>query len=364
MPKPDQLIGAMDLKKLRKKIDSIDKEIIDRLNDRVDLACQIGRIKMKAGDEIYVPSREEEVFQKLAAESRGPLNEKAIRAIYRQVMSAATALQKKIVVAYLGPEATFTQQAAQNNFGSSAEYQSLGNIADVFAAVQRAEADYGVVPIENSTEGAVFHSLDMLIETDLKIVAQVYLEVSLCLISQSPLKKIKSVHSKDNALGQCRQWLGRMLPDVTLVECESTALAVQHARDNSETAAIAGNNAAELYKVPVVSENIQDKSDNITRFLAIGKDSNGRLGKGRDKTSYVFSLRDEVGALVRVLEAFSSRDINLCKIESRPSRRKLWDYYFFVDIIGHCEDKPVREAIDELKKSCPVVKWLGSYPNT
>ena len=354
----------MDLEKLRKKIDSIDKEIVDRLNTRVELAAQIGQIKMKSGDEIYAPSREEEVFLKLSETNKGPLDEKALRAIYRQVMSAATALQKKMLVVFLGPEATYTQQAAQNNFGSSAQYQALSTIPDVFAAVERAEADYGVVPIENSTEGAVFHSFDMLVETDLKIVAQVYLEISHCLISHSPIEKIKSVHSKDNALGQCRQWLGRMLPGVPLVDCDSTALAVEHARDNPETAAIAARNAAELYKVPVVSENIQDKSDNITRFLVVGKKSTGRLGKDRDKTSYVFSLRDEVGALVRVLESFSSRGINLCKIESRPSRRKLWDYNFFIDIIGHSDDEPVGEAIAELEKNCPFVKWLGSYPNT
>ena len=354
----------MDLEKLRKQIDSIDKEIIDRLNARVELAGRIGQIKMKSGDEIYAPSREEEVFQKLAEASKGPLDENAIRAIYRQVMSASTALQKKLAVAYLGPEATYTEQAAQNNFGSSAQYQALRTIPDVFASVERAEADYGVVPIENSTEGAVFHSFDMLVDTDLKIVAQVYLEISLCLISHSPLEKIKSVHSKDNALGQCRQWLGRKLPGVPLIDCESTALAVQHAGENPEIGAIAAKNAAELYKVPIVLENIQDKTDNITRFLVVGKQSSGRLGKGRDKTSYVFSLRDEAGALVRVLEAFSSRGINLCKIESRPNRRKLWDYYFFIDVIGHCDDKPVREAIAELEKTCPFVKWLGSYPNT
>lgn len=355
----------MDLEKLRQEIDAIDREIIQQLNARVRLACAIGRIKEKNGQEIYVPGREEEVFAKLAAINEGPLNEKAIRAIYREVISAATALQKPIIVAYLGPEATYTQQAAMKNFGASVKYQPLGTIGDVFSVVERGEADYGVIPRENSTEGAVEETLDMLVETGLKIIAQIHLEISHCLISRSGLEDIKSVHSKDNALGQCRQWLSRNLPGAARVEAASTTQAVQYAGKNLGTAAIASRIAAELYDVPVVSEGIEDRTENYTRFFVIGKNATAHPeGGGPEKTSFVFSIKDEPGALIRALEPFSKRGLNLSKIESRPSKTKVWDYYFFIDVLGNKQDPLMAEAVDDLEDSCSMVKWLGSYPDT
>lgn len=354
----------MDLESIRNQIDAVDRDIIRLLNTRVKLAGEIGKIKEQTGQEVYVPSREEEVFRKLVDINDGPLNEEAIRSIYREVISAGVALEKQISVAYLGPEATYTQQAAVKNFGSSLRYLPMRTIADVFSAVERGEADYGVIPIENSTEGSVEDSLDMFVETDLKIVAQIFLEISLCLISESPIGEIRSVHSKDNALGQCRQWLGRMLPGTDRIETESTAGAVQFVKSHPGTAAIASKIAAESYSVPVVAENIQDKTDNFTRFFVIGRDSSEGLGHGNDRSSYVFSLKDEPGALHKALAPFDERNVNLSKIESRPSRRKLWDYYFFIDIIGHNNDPEVAEAVAELEKTCSMVKWLGSYPNT
>ncbi len=354
----------MDLDKLREQIDAIDREIIERLNARVKLGGEIGKIKEQAGHEVYAPNREMEVFQKLLELNDGPLSENGLRAIYREVISATLSMEKRITVGYLGPEATFTHQAAVKNFGTSVSCVPMGTISDVFSSVERGEVDYGVIPIENSTEGAVSHSLDMLAETDLKIIAQIYLEISLCLISRSALPQIKSVHSKDNALGQCRNWLDRMLPGVERVESASTVKAVQLASKEPEVAAIASHIAAETHEMPIVADSIQDRVDNYTRFLTIGKSSSGRLGKGKDKSSYVFSLRDEPGALQKVLEAFSNRNLNLSKIESRPSRRKLWDYFFFVDVIGHRDDPEVVEAVTELKENCSMVKWLGSYPNS
>lgn len=354
----------MDLDSLRNQIDNVDKEIIAFLNKRVQLACEVGQIKRKNGQAIYVPSREEEVFRKLCEQNTGPINDKAVRAIYREIISAAIASEKQIMVAYLGPEGTYTQQAAMKNFGSSIEYLPLNSVPDVFTAVKRGDADYGVVPIENSTQGTVLSALDMLMETDLTIVTQIYLEISHCLISFAPLKEITSVHSKDNALGQCRQWLSRMLPGVDLVESASTAAAVRYASENHQSAAIASRVAAQLYGVPIVKENIMDKTDNVTRFLVIGKDPTPRLGDKRDKTSMVFSLHDEPGALLKALLSFSSRGINLCKIESRPSRRKVWDYLFYVDVIGHQDDPDVNDALGELQRMCPVFRLLGSYPNT
>jgi len=354
----------MDLDHLRREIDLIDQEIIERLNERVKLAAQVGHVKMAEGKEVYVPSREEQVFGKLSAHSKGPLNDKAIRSIYREIISAAIALEKPLQVAYLGPEATYTHQAALKNFGSSIDYLALPTVPDVFTAVKRGDADYGVVPVENSTQGTVISTLDMLVEAELTIVAQIYLEISHCLISQSPLEEISAVHSKDNALGQCRNWLARMLPGVELIEAPSTAAAVQLAAEDASLAAIASKTAADIYEVPIQREAIQDKRDNITRFLVIGRAPTPRLGDGRDRTSLVFSLHDEPGALLKALLSFSSRGISLTKIESRPSRRKPWDYYFYLDITGHREDEDVQAAMKELERLCPYLKWLGSYPNT
>jgi chorismate mutase / prephenate dehydratase len=354
----------MDLDSLRKQIDAVDLEIIERLNARVRLAGEVGRAKQKHGAHTYVPSREEAVFERLIAANPGPLTPAALKAVYREIISASVALQKELAIAYLGPEATFTHQAALKNFGSSLRFQPCATIPDVFTAVERGEADHGVVPIENSTEGAVFHSLDMLVETELKIVAQVFLPIEHCLISKEPLEKIKIVFSRDQALGQCREWLRRNLPAAPAEAMDSTAEAVRRARETPGAAAVASRLAAELYGVPIVAAGIQDRADNVTRFLVLGKNVSPPLGQGRDKTSLVFSLHDQPGALLRALEPFSARGVNLSKIESRPSRQKVWHYYFFIDCLGHWEDAVIQEAVTALRRECPFVKWLGSYPNT
>ena len=352
----------MDLEPIRRKIDAIDRQVIKLLNERLLLAGEIGKAKRQHGAEIYVPQREEEVFQRLGQANEGPLTDAALRAIYREVMSAAIALEKKTVIAYLGPAATYTHQAAIKKFGASLDYVAISNIADVFAAVEKGEADYGVIPVENSTEGAVIHSLDMLVESDLKIVAQVYLDITHNLFSHSPLAEIQTVCSKDQALWQCRRWLQTHLPKAELREVSSTARAVQIANETPGTAAVASALAGEMYGVPAVATGIQDKADNITRFLVIGKTSSGPVRNGKNKSSFVISVNDEVGALQRAISPFSARGINLSKIESRPSRKKPWDYYFFIDILGHFEDPDVQEALQEVRKICPLVKWLGSYP--
>ena len=355
----------MSLEELRQKIDLIDREIIERLNQRVELAAEIGKIKTSMGADMYVPVREEEVFRKLEKLAiEGPLDSRAIRGIYREIISASIALEKPLLIAYLGPEATYTQQAALKNFGSSVQYRAYNTIEDVFVHVDKGEADYGVVPVENSTEGAVFHSLDMLADTELKITAQVYLPIEHCLLSRSAFEDIREVHSKDQALGQCRNWLRTHLPNAELVNCSSTAQAVKLARERDGVAAIAASLAGELYEVPILKRRIQDNAENITRFLVIGKQS-GPSGTGEvaQRSSFVFSLNDRTGALQAALEPFSKRGVNLCKIESRPSRRKPWDYYFFIDCIGHFEDPLVKDAFIELESMCSVVKWLGSYPD-
>jgi chorismate mutase / prephenate dehydratase len=353
-----------DLKKLRDQIDGIDRDIVDRLNERVRLACEIGKIKLSQGKEIYVPSREEEVFDKLIASSKGPLPDKALRKIYREVISAAIALEKPMSVAYLGPEGTYTHQAAMKHFGSSITLAQCRTVPDVFASVKRGDCDYGIVPVENSTQGTVLGTLDMLVESDLIIVAQVYLEINNYLVSKSPLGEIKKVYSKDNALGQCRQWLAKMLPEAEQIACDSTAGAIIYARDNKGVAAIGSKIAAELYDVPIVAENIADVGDNVTRFIVIGKHSSPPLGNGRDRTSIVFTFHDKPGQLANVLSVFAKRNINLCKIESRPTRRKMWDYYFYIDFIGHADDPEIKKVLSEVEQDCLMLRWLGSYPDS
>lgn len=353
----------MELDKIRAEIDRIDQEIVERLNARICLASQVAQAKSKTGAPIYVPSREEQVLQKLVALNQGPLTEPALRSIYREIISAMIALERKLVIAYLGPEATYTQQAAIKNFGTSLTYQPMSTIPDVFTAVAKGEADYGVIPIENSTGGAVFHSLDMFIDSDLKIVAQVYLDIEHCLLAHTKLKGITKVISKDQALIQCRDWLARNLPHAELLHADSTAQAVQRAGQEAGVAAIASSLASDLYAVPVQAQGIQDSVNNVTRFLVIGKAGSAATGEGMDKTSIVVSLSDSVGALEKALLPFSASGINLTKIESRPSRRKVWDYVFFIDFIGHWDDPKVKQAIAQVKESCVMVKWLGSYPN-
>ncbi|MGC6455402.1 MAG: prephenate dehydratase [Coraliomargaritaceae bacterium] len=351
------------LKENREAIDGIDRDVVRLLCKRVQHAAEIGQIKHAHGADFYDPTREAQVMDKIAALNSGPIPEKTLRAIYREVISGSIALEKCLVIAYLGPEATYTHQAAMKSFGASLDYRPMKAIADVFAEVEHGDADYGVIPIENSTEGAVFHSMDRLVESDLKICSQVYMPIEHCLVSSSDLDSIHSVYSKDQALGQCREWLRRNLPNASLVEAASTAAAAELSSREAGVAAVASELAAELYGLQVLEKGIQDKVSNVTRFLVIGKTLAKPLGEGRDKTSLVLSLQDECGALRRALDCFASRGINLCKIESRPSRKKAWDYIFFIDLVGHYSDQPVQDALSELEAHCSFVKWLGSYPN-
>ena len=343
--------------------DEIDQTIVNLLSKRVEHAARIGKIKHANGADYYDPTREAQVMAKIAALNPGPVRNRTLQSVYREVISGSIALEKRLVIGYLGPEATFTHQAAIRNFGVSLEYRAMATIPDVFAEVEAGHADYGVIPIENSTEGAVFHSMDMLVESALHICSQVYLPIEHCLISQSPLELIKEVRSKDQALGQCREWLRAHVPNAELVDVVSTASAVCTAKATPGCAAVASDLAAQHYDVSVQARGIQDRDDNVTRFLVIGKTRAKPLGGGCDKTSLVISLKDEPGALEKTLRPFGSRGINLSKIESRPSRKKAWDYLFFIDFIGHYEDANVQEALAELEGHCDFVKWLGSYPN-
>jgi chorismate mutase/prephenate dehydratase len=356
----------MDLGPIREKIDALDRQLVELLNERLKLAAEIGKVKRNAGGQIYVAEREDAVLRKVMDQNQGPIKNEALRAIYREVMSAAIALEKPLLIAYLGPEASNTHAAALKKFGASVDYHAMATVSDIFTAVEKGETDYAVIPIENSTEGSVREALDSFVESDLKIVAQIYLEISHALISNAPIEKIERVYSKDQALAQCRHWLQRHLPHAQLVDAPSTSRAVQIAKLEPGAAAIAGELAAEHYGVPVVGRNIQDKADNTTRFFVLGRRASGPVGGGKDLTSLLVSLGDEAashsGALLKMLMPLAERGINLSKIESRPSKKRPWDYYFFLDVTGHHEDANMKAALTELKKFCPLVKWLGSYP--
>ena len=351
----------MNIPEHRKAIDKLDEQIVKMLNERTRHVLEIGEIKLKAGEEIYAPHRERAVFQRVCRRNSGPISNESLRAIYREIMSSALALEKSMTIAYLGPEATFTHQAAILRFGSSLIYASQKTIADVFAEVSKNRADYGVVPIENSTEGVVTHTLDMFVDSDLKIVSQIVLRVQHCLLTNARKTQIKKLFAHPQALAQCRAWVQNNLPRVEIIETSSNARSAELASTEDDTAAIAGLLAAEKYGLRAVEYDIQDNAANATRFLVLGRQCSPATG--HDRTSLMISLVDKVGALHRALAAFRRYRINMTKIESRPSKRKAWEYFFFIDCDGHVSDHKVAKAIGELEQQCSFVKVLGSYPN-
>lgn len=350
----------MTLDPLRKKIDDLDHRIIELLNDRTRIALEIGRLKAKEGQEVFAPEREAAIYQKIDALAKGPLPKDSLKAIYREVMSASLALEKPLLVAYLGPEATFTHLASLSKFGSSVRYAACSSIHQVFQEVEQKRADYGVIPVENSIEGGVTHSLDMFIDSDLKICSEIYFEISHNLMSNSNRKFIKRIYSKDQVFGQCRAWLEAHFPGVDLMETASTTAAAQRAAREEGAAAIASKLAATIYNLTVLDEGIQDYAQNVTRFLVIGRQMARPTQK--DKTSIVVSIKDKVGALYEMLQPIRKYRLNMTKIESRPSKRKAWDYYFFIDFVGHVADAKVRKMLSEMEDRVKFVKVLGSYP--
>lgn len=354
-------LAAMNIPEHRKSIDHLDAQIVRLINERTKHVLAIGAIKLKAGEEIYVPARERAVLQRICKMNAGPITDEQLRAIYREVMSSALALEKTLTIAYLGPEATFTHQAAIKRFGSSLRYAAQKTIGDVFTEVSKNRADYGVVPVENSTEGVVTHTLDMFVDSDLKVVSQIVLKVQQCLMSNTPRKQIKKLYVHPQSLAQCRGWIQNHLPRVELIETSSNARSAELAAKEKGAAAIGGLLAAEKYKLEVMEQDIQDNAANATRFLVLGRQCSPPTGS--DRTSLMVSMSDKVGALHHALAAFRRYRINLTKIESRPSKRKAWQYLFFIDCDGHVQDAKVAKAIAILEKECSYVKVLGSYPN-
>jgi chorismate mutase/prephenate dehydratase len=353
----------VNLDDIRRQIDTIDKELLDLLNRRADLVHEVGVVKKRDGLQIYAPEREEALLRRLISMNQGRLSESSIRAIYREIMSAALALEDDLKIAYLGPEGTWTHQAAIKKFGHSVSYSPQPNFADVFDQVTRRSADYGVVPIENSTEGAVSHTLDLFVDSPLHICSQILLRIENCLMAAIPRSEIRTLYSHPQVFGQCRAWIHKNFPQADLVEVSSTTKAAQIAQEQAKqgAAALGGPLAAEIYGLDLLESSIQDRATNTTRFLVIGEKTCPPTG--HDRTSVLFAIHDRPGSLVKALQAFDNFHINLSKIESRPSKRKDWEYVFYVDLAGHCEDPQVADALAELHQHCSMIKLLGSYPD-
>ena len=347
---------------LRKKIDQIDAKVLDLLNDRASLAQKIGHLKSRNKQEVYAPHREKEVLDRVRELNRGPLSVQAVRAVFREIISACRSLEGPLEVAFFGAEATYTHLAAWEKFGSGAKLRPTASIAEVFAEVSQGRAAFGVVPIENSTEGVVAHTLDQLVDSDLQIIAEIFQDIHHNLLSRSgKAEDIRRIISHPQALAQCRGWLARHFPSVPAEEVASTAHAAIKAAGDPSLAAISSSMAKEVYGLQSVAANIEDQIINITRFLVIGK--NGVPPSGDDKTSLVFSVQDKPGVLHRMLQPFARSRINLSKIESRPIKNKPWQYLFFLDLRGHRQQATVKRAIAGLEKNCSFLKVMGSYPS-
>ena len=351
----------MDLADWRTRINELDNQILNLLNQRAEAALQIGNLKRRQGTPSYVPEREVEILRSLSAQSRGPLTADNLVAIWREILSASRALEGPLTVAFFGPEATFTHQAALTHFGAAADFRPVRTIGDVFEEVESGRAAFGVVPVENTTEGAVNVTLDRLTDSEATICGELYLEIAQYLLSRaSDLSEVKRVLSHPQGLAQCRGWLTANLPGVPTEETSSTAAAAEMAASDPSVAAIASELAGTLYGVPALRPHIEDNRHNATRFLVIGRQASGP--SGHDKTSLLFAMKNEPGSLYRILEPFVRAGLNLSKIESRPAKIRAWEYVIFVDFEGHRETPAVAAALREIGERTLHLRVLGSYP--
>ena len=351
------------LDKIRQRIDALDEKLQALISERARLAQQVAEVKQAQGDAAvyYRPEREAQVLREVLARNEGPLPGEAMARLFREIMSACLALEQPLKVAFLGPEGTFTQAAALKHFGHAVVTVPLASIDEVFREVRAGAVNYGVVPVENSTEGVVNHTLDMFMQSSLTICGEVDLRVHHHLLSrQQDRKKLQRIYSHQQSLAQCREWLDAHLPDVERVSVSSNAEAARRAAEEDNTAAIASDVAAELYGLEVLKANIEDNPDNITRFLIIGHQA--VPPSGDDKTSLLISTRNMPGALYQLLKPFAENDISMNRIESRPSRLTNWEYVFFIDINGHVQDEKVAQCLDTLREEAAMLKVLGSYP--
>ena len=347
---------------LRDQIDGIDEQLSKLISDRARLAQQVARVKGNTTENhFYRPEREAQVLRNVIKNNVGPLSEEELARLFREIMSACLALEQPLNIAYLGPEGTFTQTAALKHFGHSVVTSALGSIDQVFREVESGACHYGVVPIENSIEGVVNHTLDMLIDSRLLICGEVEIRIHHHLLTHAEkLGDIRKIYSHQQSLAQCRAWLDTHLPDIERVAVSSNAEAAKLIGDQNDIAAVAGETAAEYYHLPTLVRNIEDHPDNTTRFLVLGK--HDTKSSGKDKTSILFATPNRPGSLYQMLACFAENKVSMTRIESRPSRVGMWDYVFFVDVEGHAGDAHVLAAVECLQKSASMVKVLGSYP--
>jgi len=353
------------LRAIRARIDAIDEQIQGLINQRAAAAKEIAQVKQTGGGNavFYRPEREAAILQRVMARNLGPVSDETMALLFREIMSACLALEQPLEVAFLGPEGTFTQVAVYKHFGHAARVQPLGSIDEVFHAVERGHAHYGVVPIENSTEGVVNHTLDMFLRSPLRVCGEVELRIHHNLMSATgEFESIRRVYSHHQSLEQCREWLDLHLPAAERLEVSSNAEAARlvGGMQDASVAAVAGEAAAGIYGLEIVARNIEDRPDNTTRFLVVGQQQ--VPATGQDKTSLMISAPNRSGALHRLLEPFSRFGISMTRIESRPSRRATWEYVFFIDVEGHVDDSPVAEALRDLEQGGALVRVLGAYP--
>ncbi|MBQ9502425.1 MAG: prephenate dehydratase [Lentisphaeria bacterium] len=349
-----------DLQELRHQIDGLDRQILTLLNERYKVVKKVGEWKLARNQPVYVPEREKMLLEKLESLNPGPMSSDTLRAIYREIMSGSMKIELPLRIAYLGPEATYTHLAARSVFGHGVEYDPRSSIKDVFHDVETGRCNYGVVPVENSTEGVVNYTLDILIDSSVHIISEINMDIRHCLPGRGRAEELKMIYSHAQSLEQCRNWLDLHLPGVERVPVVSNARACQLAQAEPGAGAIAGILASEVYGLTVIERDIQDNPDNATRFLVMGRQEPDATGN--DKTSIVFSIKDKVGGLQECLRCFSDAGVSLSMIESRPLKKRNWEYIFFVDIAGHKNDGPVREAMEKLAGMCLFFKVLGSYP--
>lgn len=354
----------LTLEQLREQIDSLDENLQQLLNDRARLAQQVAQVKTADGGEpvFYRPEREAQVLSRVKERNQGPLDGETVARLFREVMSACLALERQMAVAFLGPEGTFTHQAVLKHFGHGVKAVPLAAIDDVFRDVEAGAVDYGIVPVENSTEGVVSHTLDSFMASGLRICGEVELRIhhNLMVGPTTQRKHISRVYSHQQTLAQCRQWLDVNMPGVERVAVSSNAQAAKRMKDEWNAAAIAGEMAAELYGLEILHRNIEDQPDNTTRFIIIGRQDTPP--SGRDKTSILVSGKNRPGLLYQVLEPFQRHGVNLTRLESRPSRSEIWNYVFFIDFEGHRDDEAVKKVLAELDADALNIRFLGSYP--
>ena len=350
----------MSLDELRKRIDELDHQLVELLNERAQVVVEIGKLKSKTGGPVYAPDREKEVFARISGANNGPLPDKTLIAIWREMMSGSFALEKPLRIGYLGPGGSFSHTAAMFKFGQSVEYESLADIKSIFDEVSKGHCDLGIVPIENTSGGGVIETLDALIDSDVKVCSEVLMAIHHSLLANCSLEEVEKIYSKPEVFAQCRNWLSATFKGTQTIPVASTAKAAQLVADEPKAAAIGSVVAAELYGLKVVCENIEDIANNITRFLIIGRED--AKPTGEDKTAILFSTAHKAGALADVLEVFKRYEINLTNIESRPSKKRQWEYYFFMDFAGHRTEERVQKGLEEARKHCLQLSVLGSFP--